>query len=113
MKSKPKALKTKTAPRSVSKSNFVSLLTDVKGRIQVGQTRAILATNSELVRMYWDVGRIIDERQKREGWGAAVVPRLAASLRNELPELKGFSERNIDRMIAFSRAYPDPDSILQ
>lgn len=92
----------------VLRTNFAKLLAEVKGRIQEAQTRAVLAINSELVRLYWDIGRMIDDRQRREGWGAAVIPRLAKELKNELPELKGFSERNIDRMIAFYRAYSNP-----
>ena len=74
---------------------------------------AVLAVNTELVRLYWDIGRLIDDRQQREGWGAAVIPRLAAELKNELPDLKGFSERNIGLMISFARAYPKPEAILQ
>lgn len=93
---------------AVVRTDFAALLADVKGRIESAQTRAVLAVNSELVRLYWDIGRIIDERQRREGWGAAVIPRLALELKNELPDLKGFSERNIDRMIAFYRGYPVP-----
>ncbi|MDD4270060.1 MAG: DUF1016 N-terminal domain-containing protein [Thermoguttaceae bacterium] len=73
----------------------------------------ILSVNAELVRLYWDIGRIIHERQHREGWGAGVIPRLAPHLKNELPDLKGFSERNIGHMIAFYREYPDPTAILQ
>lgn len=73
----------------------------------------MLAVNSELVRLYWDVGRLIDERQQREGWGAAVIPRLARELRNEVPEVKGFSERNIKRMLAFYRAYASVPPIVQ
>jgi len=91
---------------------FAVLLSEVKQRIQLAQTRAVLAVNSELVRLYWDIGRIIDLRQKREGWGAAVIPRLAQELKNEMPELKGFSERNIGRMIAFYREYADPSAFL-
>jgi predicted nuclease of restriction endonuclease-like (RecB) superfamily len=92
--------------------DFALLLSEVKQRIQLAQTKAVLAVNSELVRLYWDIGRIINARQKQEGWGSAVIPRLARELKNELPELKGFSERNIGRMIAFFRDYPDPSSIL-
>ena len=83
------------------RKGFAALLADVKLRIQTAQTRAVLAANAELIRLYWDIGRMIDTRQKLEGWGAGVIPRLAAELKNELPELKGFSERNIGRMIAF------------
>ncbi|HVW37568.1 MAG TPA: DUF1016 N-terminal domain-containing protein, partial [Pirellulales bacterium] len=79
--------------------HFPQLLNEVKDRIQQAQTRAVLAVNSELVRLYWDIGRLIDARQQREGWGAGVIPRLASALRNEVPEVKGFSERNIKRML--------------
>ena len=98
----------KPTSAAVGRSDFAALLADVKGRIQAAQTRAMLAVNGELVRLYWDIGRIIVDRQLREGWGAAVIPRLALKLKNELPDLKGFSERNIDRMIAFCRGYPIP-----
>ncbi len=100
----------KSSTSAVVRSDFVALLADVKGRIQAAQTRAVLSVNAELVRLYWDIGLIIDGRQQREGWGAAVIPRLAAALKNELPELKGFSERNIKRMLAFYREYRDTAS---
>ncbi len=74
---------------AVIRSDFAALLAEGKGRIQSAQTRAVLAVNSELVRLYWDIGRMIDERQRREGWGAAVIPRLARELHNELPDRKG------------------------
>lgn len=93
-------------------TGFPVLLSEIKARIQQAQTRAILSANAELVRLYWDIGRLIDERQRQEGWGAAVIPRLARALRNELPEEKGFSERNIDLMIQFYREYPDPVAIV-
>ncbi|HWB12773.1 MAG TPA: PDDEXK nuclease domain-containing protein [Pirellulales bacterium] len=94
-------------------ADFPRLLNEIKDRIQHAQTRAVLAVNSELVHLYWDIGRIIDARQQREGWGAGVIPRLAHELANELPEEKGFSERNIKSMLAFYRAYPDPAQFVQ
>ena len=103
-----------SSTRSVSLPNgFSELLGQVKQRIQTAQTRAIFAVNAELVRLYWDIGHLIEERQRREGWGALVIPRLALELKNELPDLKGFSERNIGYMIAFAREYPTPETILQ
>ena len=35
-----------------------------------------------------------------------MIPRLSRDLRNELPGVKGFSERNLKRMIRFYREYP-------
>ncbi len=83
------------------------LLGEIKTRIRQSQTRALLAVNAELVRLYWDIGRLIDLRQQAEGWGAGVIPRLSRDLHNELPEQKGFSERNIKLMVQFFRTYPD------
>ncbi|MGH8679379.1 MAG: DUF1016 N-terminal domain-containing protein [Burkholderiales bacterium] len=42
-------------------------------RIQSARTRAVLAVNAGLVHLYWDIGRLIAERQQREGGGAAVT----------------------------------------
>lgn len=67
----------------------------------------MLAVNAELIRLYWEIGEVIDRRQRDQGWGSAVIPRLVRDLYNELPELKGFSERNIKRMLAFYREYSD------
>src|SRR5437868_3309112 len=89
-------------------TDFPKLLKEIKSRIQQSQTRAVLAVNAELVRLYWDVGQLLAARQSQQGWGAAIIPRLSLELKNELPEIKGFSERNIDRMVAFFRAYPRP-----
>jgi predicted nuclease of restriction endonuclease-like (RecB) superfamily len=85
---------------------YAGLLSDIKQRVCHAQTRAVLAVNAELIRLYWEIGALIDSRQKKEGWGAGVIPRLAADLHNDLPEEKGFSERNIKRMLAFYREYP-------
>ena len=61
------------------------------------------AVNAELVRLYWDIGRLIDQRQQTEGWGASVIPRLAAELRNELPRREGLfraEHRPHDRLLS-------------
>lgn len=93
--------------------HYPALLTDIKQHIRQAQTRAMLAVNAELIRLYWEIGQMLDARQKIEGWGAAVIPRLARDIRNELPEVKGFSERNIKRMLAFYREYRDLEFVPQ
>ena len=57
------------------------------------------------------IGRMITERQQREGWGTGVLRRLACDLKSELAEVKGFSERNLKRMIQLYREYPQLSSI--
>lgn len=93
-------------------SDYLQLLAEVKGRIQAAQTRAVLAVNAEMVGLYWQVGQMLHTRQGEEGWGAAVIPRLALDIANALPEVKGFSERNLKRMLAFYRAYADDPAFV-
>lgn len=100
-------------PTSLAPADYAALLGDIKRRVRHAQTRAMLAVNTELIRLYWDIGALIHARQQQEGWGAAVIPRLARDLRNELPEEKGFSERNIKRMLAFYREYADLEFVPQ
>lgn len=92
--------------------HYADLLGQIKQRIRQGQSRAVLSANAEMITTYWDVGKILHDRQQHEGWGRAVIPRLAKDIHNELPEVKGFSGRNIGRMVAFYRAYSGSSLIL-
>jgi predicted nuclease of restriction endonuclease-like (RecB) superfamily len=94
-------------------ADYAGLLKEIRQRVRHAQARAVLAVNAELIRLYWDIGALIHERQSREGWGAGVIPRLARDLHNELPEEKGFSERNIKRTLAFYREYPHLNVVPQ
>jgi predicted nuclease of restriction endonuclease-like (RecB) superfamily len=91
---------------------YRELLGGIKDRIRTAQHKAALSANAEMIALYWDIGSMIAARQKEEGWGAGVIPRLAVDLKNELPEQKGFSVRNIGYMIRFAREYHS-SSILQ
>lgn len=92
---------------TINPTHYSGLLCEIRLRVRQAQTRVVLAVNAELIRLYWEIGALIDHRQSQEGWGAGVIPRLARDLHNELPDEKGFSERNIKRMLAFHRAYPE------
>lgn len=59
-----------------------------------------------MVLLYWDVGRVILERQSAEGWGAKVIDRLSSDLREAFPDMKGLSPRNLKYMRAFAEAWP-------
>ncbi len=84
---------------------YSALLQDIKTRIHRGQQKVAHSISTELTEMYWDIGNMIHERQQNEGWGAGIIPRLANDIVNELPEVKGFSERNLKRMLRFYREY--------
>ncbi|MBU1754519.1 DUF1016 family protein [bacterium] len=94
-------------------THYSKLLSAIKTRIRQAQVKATLSANAEMLQMYWDIGKIIDQRQQKEGWGASVIPHLSRDIRNELPDVKGFSKRNIGRMIAFYKEYRSINLFLQ
>lgn len=85
---------------------YAELLEQLKTRIRSARLQAMLAVNRELIQLYWEIGRSILERQKREGWGAKVIERLAADLRHEFPDMRGLSTTNLKYMRMFADAYP-------
>lgn len=86
-------------------TNYKDLLGGIKARVRQGQTKVFQTANAEMLATYWDIGKMIHERQQQEGWGKGVIPRLAVDLKNELSDAKGFSERNILRMLTFYKEY--------
>ncbi|WP_019574232.1 PDDEXK nuclease domain-containing protein [Curvibacter lanceolatus] len=71
------------------------MLAEVKTRIQSAQHAALRAVNTELVGLYWDIGRSIVARQQVAGWGKAVVAQLSTDLQAAFPGVGGFSIQNL------------------
>ena len=93
--------------------SYAQFLADLKSRIKAAQLRASVAVNRELVLLYWQIGRDILERQLRERWGAKVVDRLAADLKREFPDMKGFSVRNLKYMRRFAEVWNEDEFVQQ
>jgi predicted nuclease of restriction endonuclease-like (RecB) superfamily len=86
---------------------YAHLLTEVKERVRSAQYAALKAVNTELVGLYWDIGRIIVERQKDAEHGTAIAEQLSNDLRREFPGISGFSRRNVFYMREFYLLYRD------
>ncbi|WGS49959.1 PDDEXK nuclease domain-containing protein [Paraburkholderia sp. D15] len=80
-------------------------MAEVKARIQSAQYAALRAVNKELVGLYWDIGKLIVERQKDATHGAAIAEQLAGDLRDAFPGVGGFSRRNLFYMREFYLLY--------
>lgn len=94
-------------PTTLLPPDYADWLAGLRRRIRGARQRALLAANEEQIRLYHDLGRELLERQRREGWGAKVIDRLAADLRAAFPDLKGFSARNLKYMRFFAQECPD------
>lgn len=98
---------------AVSHPDYPAFLAALKERILRARISAAHAANHELVLLYWDIGRGIMEKQQTAGWGDAVVERLAADLRDEFPDIRGFSVGNIWRMRQFYQIHTQPEFLAQ
>jgi len=61
-------------------SDYAAVLNNLKERIQSERLRVTLAANAAMVLLYWDIGRVILDRQADQGWGAKVIDRLSNDL---------------------------------
>ena len=82
------------------------LLVEIKKKIQQAQVKTVLAANSHMLFLYWEMGNFIIKHQQEEGWGAKIISLLAADLKKAYPSIKGFSARNLLYMKQFSETYP-------
>lgn len=94
-------------PRNEMSRSYGQLLEDLKQKIAAERVRVVLAANSAMVLLYWDIGQTILRRQEKGGWGAKVIDRLSADLREAFPDMSGLSPRNLKYMRAFAQAWPD------
>ena len=96
-----------TTPALTLPADYSEWLASLKARIRSARQRALLAANSEQIRLYHDIGCDILERQSRQGWGAKVIDRLSSDLRAAFPNMKGLSSRNLKYMKFFAEHCPD------
>jgi predicted nuclease of restriction endonuclease-like (RecB) superfamily len=94
-------------PRGGLPAGYAEALQTIKRRIQEERLRVVLSANAAMVLLYWNIGRLILERQEEAGWGARVIDRLSQDLREAFPDMKGFSPRNLKYMRAFAAAWPE------
>ena len=76
-------------------TDYKDWLQDLKGKIQQSQIKAAIQVNSELLRLYWQIGKDIVEKQAQAKWGDGFLQTLSADLCKEFPTMKGFSYRNL------------------
>lgn len=99
--------------KALTDPDYRAFLAAVKQRVLHARTAAARAVNRDLILLYWDIGRGIVEKQQTAGWGDAVVGQLAADLRAEFPDMRGFSDANIWRMKQFYLAHTSAEFLAQ
>lgn len=77
---------------------------EIKQKVRQSQYEALKAVNTQLINLYWEIGKSISEKQS-ENWGKSIVQTLSAELQNEFPGIGGFSTTNLWLMAQFYTEY--------
>lgn len=85
--------------------DYNSLIASLKEHVRLSQQQAVLAVNTRLLFLYWEIGHFINHQKQKLGWGASVIKQISRDLIAEFPETKGFSVRNLNYMAQFAENY--------
>lgn len=80
---------------SLNTTEYKNWLYDLKSKIKQSQIKASLSVNSEMIMLYWDLGKQIIEKQEKSHWGSGLIDQLSKDLKTEFPEMSGFSKSNL------------------
>lgn len=110
---RPGAIFPVAPPASSLPESYATTLEEIKAPLRNARIRAVLAANPIVIEAYWHTGKIILARQKEAAWGAKVIDRLAADLREAFPDMGGLTRRNLFSMRAFAESFPDGPIVKQ
>lgn len=91
---------------------YADMLQEIKTLVMEERKQAMWSANVRMSMMYYHIGKMILQRQQKEGWGTKVIDRLSADLKTSFPEMCGFSPRNLKYMQRFAKLWEN-ESIVQ
>ena len=94
----------------MNNNEYLNTIESIKKEIKSAQYKAAVSVNRELSMLYYNIGRIINEHKV---WGNKFIDNLAADIKLEFPNVKGYSVRNLKYMAKFAETYPDEQFVQQ
>ena len=79
----------------------------IEVKIETAKLNAALHVNSDMLSLYWSIGKDILSKQEEQGWGKQVIAQLSRDLSVRFPDDRGYSERNLGYMKQFAKEYPN------
>ncbi len=90
----------------INSNEYTKLIQTIKTEIQTAQYKAALSANQELIMLYYNIGKIINEHKT---WGNKFIDNLATDLKISFPSAKGYSVRNLKYMAKLASLYADEE----
>lgn len=76
----------------IKTQDYFYRIIDLISKIRAAQTKVALTINSQLLELYWEIGKDISERQENTDWGSKFIEQTAIELINEFHKIRGFFE---------------------
>jgi predicted nuclease of restriction endonuclease-like (RecB) superfamily len=92
---------------------YPAFLDWTKDQIRSARHKALKAAEEEMILLFWDIGRIIAEKQKPGPKGISTLKQLQVDLQNEFGGTLCFSSSNLHRMKSFYETYRDDNKLQQ
>lgn len=96
---------------SAMPDKYKAYIESLKEQIKKERLKAVLSANKSMILMYWNIGKSILKQQEHEGWGSKVIDRMSHDLKEEFPDMSGFSPRNLKYMRKFAQAWSDVEIV--
>ena len=77
---------------------YKQLINSLLQRIKQTRMQTAIGVNSQLIKLYWSIGKDIVKMQENNAYGDALVYQLSEDLQRAFPDVKGFSYRNLHYM---------------
>lgn len=97
---------------SLNIENINPIFEEIRDLINSSRNRVYSAVNTEMLNLYWNIGKIIMEIQKgdeRASYGKSVLANLSQKLTNEFG--RGFSVDNLEKMRRFYNVFQNSETL--
>ena len=94
----------------MNSNECLEIVKSIRDEIKVAQYKAAVSVNRELIMLYYNIGRVINEHKS---WGNKFIDNLAADIKLSFPSATGYSVRNLKYMAKFAAIYPDFEFVQQ
>lgn len=102
----------KLTPQPLNEAAYADIVQQAISQIRTARILIARQVNSSTQSVYWNLGKLLSEKQLEEGYGSGVINQLSVDLKKEFPDM-GLSPRNLWDMKRFYERYHQADTKLR
>ncbi len=88
-------------------TDYIEWITEISERFRQCQIKASVKVNDEMLRFFWSLGKDLKNKKDKYEWGSHFYYQVSKDLSEEFPNIKSFSQRNLQYMTQFYQLFPN------